>query len=129
MSVRVVPVDPTPASHRWVDQYRFLAELHTPEQQVMLNVVHKEGLGLSFAEETSTDQTLMSTNGFPVAALRVIVIAYEHMKALKGRVDLLSPGMTAFFQAAAACGVYGLDETTANAEIARIVSNEKPAAS
>ena len=128
MSVRVFPVTTEPETKRWVDQYRFLAELHTPEQQVTLNVVHKEALGLSFAEETSTDPTLMSTNGFPVAALRIIAISYEHMKALNGRVDLLSPGMTAFFQAAAACGVYGLDAETANAEIARIVSNEKPAA-
>ncbi len=129
MTVRIIPVSPPePETHRWVDQYRFLAELHTLEQQVMLNIVHKEALALSFAEETSTDQTLRSTNGFLVAALRGIALAYEHMKALNGRVDLLSSGMTAFFQAAAACGVYGLDEATANAEIARIVSNEKPAA-
>lgn len=129
MTVRVlVPVSNEPETKRWVDQYRFLAELHTTEQQVMLNIVHKEALALSFAEETSTDPTLMSTNGFPVAALRVIVLAYEHMKALNGRVDLLSGGMSAFFQAAAACGVYGLDQAAANAEIARIVSNEKPAA-
>ena len=128
MTVKVTPMTPPVETSRWVDQYRFLAELHTPEQQLMLNIAHKEALGLSFAEETSTDPTLMSTNGFPVAALRAIAIAYEHMKALNSRVDLLSPGMTAFFQAAAACGVYGLDAETANAEIARIVSNETPAA-
>ena len=128
MTVRIIPADTSPETNRWVDQYRFLAELHTPEQQLMLNIAHKEALGLSFAEETSTDPALISTNGFPVAALQIIAISYEHMKALNGRVDLLSPGMTAFFQAAAACGVYGLDAQTANAEIARIVSNEKPAA-
>ena len=128
MTVKIIPADTSPETNRWVNQYRFLAELHTPEQQLMLNIAHKEALGLSFAEETSTDPTLMSTNNFPVAALRIIAISYEHMKALNGRGDLLSPGMTAFFQAAAACGVYGLDAQTANAEIARIVSNEKPAA-
>jgi len=127
MTVTVYPTITPPETQRWVSQYRFLAELHTDQQQVMLNVVHKEGLGLSFAEETSTDPTLMSTNGLPVAALRPIVIAYEHMKALNGQVDLLSPGMTVFFQAAKACGVYGLDPTAADAEIARIVSNEQPA--
>ena len=128
MTVTVYPILPPVETSRWVDQYRFLAELHTLEQQLMLNIAHKEALGLSFAEETSTDPTLMSENNFPVAALRIIAVSYEHMKALNGRVDLLSPGMTAFFQAAAACGVYGLDAETANAEIARIVSNEKPAA-
>ena len=127
MTVKLGTATVAAETKRWVDQYRFLAELHTPEQQITLNIVHKEALGLSFAEETSTDPTLMSANNFPVAALRVITIAYEHMKALNGRVDLLSPGMTAFFQAAAACGVYGTDAAVANAEIARIVSNEKPA--
>ena len=128
MSIRITPVTLPVETHRWVRQYRFIAELHTQEQQAMLNIVHKEALGLSFAEETSTDPTLMSTNGFPVAALRVIAIAYEHMKALGEQVDLLSPGMSAFMQAAAACGVYGTDATVANAEIARIVANETPAA-
>lgn len=127
MTVTVRPSAQAPETARWVSQYRFLAELHSDQQQVMLNVVHKEGLNLSFAEETSTDPTLMSTNGLPVAALRPIVIAYEHMKALNKRVDLLSPGMTNFFAAAKACGVYGLDPAAADAEIARIVANETPA--
>lgn len=129
MTVKVTPITLPPETNRWVSQYRFLAELHSDQQQLMLNVVHKEGLGLSFAEETSTDPTLMSTNGFLVAALRPIVIAYEHMKALNGQVDLLSPGMAMFFAAAKACGVYGLDSAAADAEIARIVSNAEPAAS
>jgi hypothetical protein len=130
MSVRVVPVDPTPASHRWVDQYRFLDELHTDEQLDALETAHIEGLGLSVTERrtSNADPTLMSANGYNVRALKGITRGYELMKALGGRVDLLSPGMTAFFQAAAACGVYGTDAATANAEIARIVNNEKPAA-
>lgn len=126
-NVRVTQIATPPEEKRWVDQYRFLAELHTVKQQIALDAAHSEALGMSYAELTSTDPTLMSTNGYPVAALRIIRMAYEHMKALRGRVDLLSPGMTAFFQAAMACGVYGLDPTAAAAEVARIASNEIPA--
>lgn len=127
MTVRVIPADATPETKRWVHQYRFIAELHTVTQQVLLDAAHSEALGLSHAELTSTDNTLMSTNGYPVAYLRVIRMAYEHMKALGDSVDLLSPGMTGFFLAAKGCLVYGSDSTAADAEIARIVSDETPA--
>jgi hypothetical protein len=127
MTVRVVPSVPEAPTELWIRQYRFIAELHTVAQQVALDAAHSEALGLSHAELTSTDQTLMSTNGYPVAYLRVIRMAYEHMKALGESLDLLSAGMSAFFDAAKACGVYGLDSAAADAEIARIQSNERPA--
>jgi len=126
MTVRVIPFDTTPETKRWVKQYRFIAELHTFEQQVALDAAHSEALGMSHAELTSTDPTLMSTNGYPVAALRIIRMAYEHMKALGDKVDLLSPGMTGFFAAAKVCLIYGSDSAAADAEIARIVSNARP---
>jgi hypothetical protein len=126
MTVTVYPMSIPPVTEIWVRQYRFLAELHTVTQQIALDAAHSEALGLSHSELTSTDQTLMSTNGYPVAALRVIRMSYEHMKALGEKVDLLSSGMTAFFDAAKACGVYGLDSTAADAEIARIKSNVLP---
>ena len=128
MTVRVIPVVIEPDTRRWVSQYRLIGELLTPTQQATLDVVHTEALSLSVPELMSTDPALMSANGFPVAALRVVRIAYEHMKALGQNVDLLSPGMTAFMQAAKACGVFGLDSAAADLEIARIVANETPAA-
>ena len=127
MTVTVRPMGLPVATALWIRQYRFIAELHTVTQQIALDAAHSEALGLSHAELTSTDQTLMSTNGYPVAYLRVIRMAYEHMKALGENVDLLSAGMSAFFDAAKACGVYGLDSTAADAEVARIKSNVLPA--
>ena len=128
MTVTVYPISPPVETQRWVDQYRFIAELHTDAQQDELDAAHGEALNLSNTELRSKDLSLQSSNAYPVWALKIIRKSYEFMRSLNGRVDLLSPGMTAFFQAAAACGVYGLDAETANAEIARIVSNEKPAA-
>lgn len=128
MTVRVTPLSIPAETKRWIHQYRFIAELHTVQQQIALDAAHSEALGMSHAELISTDPTLMSTNGYPVAYLRVIRMAYEHMKALGDKVDLLSPGMTAFFAAAKGCLVYGSDSAAADAEIARIVANETPAA-
>jgi hypothetical protein len=128
MTVTVYPMSIPPVTEIWVRQYRFLRELHTDEQLDALETAHFEGLGLSVAERdlSKTDPTLMSTNGYPVVALKAIVRGYELMKALGDRVELLSQDMGGFFLAAKACGIYGLDSTAADAEIARIKSNVLP---
>jgi hypothetical protein len=127
MTVTVTPITFETPTERWVTAYRFLFQLHTIEQQVALDAAHTESLGLSYAELTSTDPTLMSTNGYPVAALRVLRIAYEMMDKLPDKVDLLSADMAGFFAVAKICGAYGLDSTAADAEIARIQSDTLPA--
>lgn len=127
MTVTVYPMSPAPETAKWVTAYRFLFQLHSDAQQVAMDIAHTEAMGLSVAEMGSTDQTLMSTNGYPVAALRVLRIAYEMMDKLGGRVDLLSADMNYFFGAAKLCGVYGLDPTAADAEIARVKSDTPPA--
>lgn len=128
MTVRVIPSAPEVVTERWVTAYRFLFQLHTSTQQVALDIAHTEAMGLSVAEMSSTDDTLMSTNGYPVAALRVLRIAYEMMDKLPDKVDLLSADMAYFFGAAKACGAYGLDSAAADLEIARIQSDTLPAA-
>lgn len=110
----------------FVDEYRFLAKLHTHEQRIELNAAHAAGQTLDNAHSRSKDLSLRDENNYPVWALQIIVLAYRDMRALGGRVDLLTPGMIVFFQAAKACGVYGLDEAVADAEIARIMRNETP---
>jgi hypothetical protein len=127
MTITVHPVTPPAITSIWVTSYRFLFELHTQAQQIALDVAHTEAMGLSVAEMASTDPALMSTNGYPVQALVGLRLAYEMMDKLPGKVDILSADMNTFFFVAKACGVYGLDETAANAEIARIQSNTPPA--
>ena len=127
MTVRVIPFPPVPVTEIWVTSYRFLFELHTQAQQIALDTAHTEAMGLSVAEMSSTDPALMSANGYPVQALIGLRLAYEMMDKLPGKVDILSADMNTFFFVAKACGIYGLDETAANAEIARIQSNTPPA--
>lgn len=115
------------AEREWINQFRFISELHTPEQKWALNLAHKAGMGLTRAEDISTDMTLTTAEGYPVMALKIIVMAYEEMNLLKENVDLKSDGMAQFFEAAKGCGVYGFEAAAADAEIARIKRNEEPA--
>ena len=126
MTVTVYPMSPAPETAKWVTAYRFLFQLHSDAQQVAMDAMHTEAMGLSMLEMTSTDDTLLNASGLPVAALRVLRLAYEMMDKLPGRVDLLSDDMDYFFAGAKALGVYGLDGATADAEIARIKSDTAP---
>lgn len=131
MTVKIGTARVAAETKRWVRQYRFIAELHTIEQQDRLDAAHTAALNMSDVELLSTDPTAMSQNGtvsYPVQALKVIRKSYEFMSLLGDKVDLLSPNMQYFFAAAKACLVYGADSAAADAEIARIVANETPAA-
>lgn len=125
-AVHVKPPKPAP-TEKYITAYRFLFQLHTEAQTVALDAMHTEAMGLTSSELTSGDPNLMSAEGLPVAALRVLRIAYEMMDKLPGNVDLLSDDMAYFFSAAKALGVYGLDDAAADAEIDRIKAGTEPA--
>lgn len=111
----------------WVDEFRFLSQLHTLQQQVVLNAAHEASKRMTDAQAKSADLIARDSNGYPLWALQVIAISFRLMQSLGGRVNLLSGGMGQFFFAAKACGIYGLDEATADSEIARVMRNETPA--
>lgn len=126
MSTRITPVTFPPETERWIPSFRFLFELHTVQQQVLMEVAHREFLGLSGAEMLSQDSTLLSANGFPIPDLIVVGLGYEMMDKLKGDVDLLSGKMAVLFGALSNIGVYGSDPAGIATEIARIKSNVEP---
>lgn len=106
-----------------VSRFRFLHQLHTLEQQVLLDAFQAEAMALTFAQMTNTDPAATNASGMPLAALKPIRIAYRQMLNLD-ELDLLSADMDVFFTAVSALGLYGQDS---QAEIARIKSNTPPA--
>ena len=124
MTVTVYPAaEPT---ERWVTTYRFLFQLHSLEQQIMIDAVHTAALALSPSQILNLDPQATDANGYPLQVLRVFRIAYEIMDKLGGRVDLLSADLGTFFQAASAVGIYGETGEQITAEIARIKSDTRP---
>ena len=126
MTVTVYPVTP-PTETRWVKSYRFLFQLHDKEQQVILLAVEKAADAMTPGQSVDMTPGATDASGYPLAVLRVFAIAYQMMDALGGQVDLLSPDMNEFFQAASAIGMYGDTPEAIAAEIARIKSDTLPA--
>lgn len=118
---------PAPTS-LWIDFNRFMFELHTAEQRLVIDAAKAEADALSAPDITglAVDATPLSANGYPVYYLAVIRQAYQQKDALNNRVDLLSDDMQAALDAFTACGVYGTDPDAIAAEIARIKSNTEP---
>lgn len=124
MTVTVYPAPPE--TERWVTTYRFLFQLHSLEQQVMIDAVHTAAMALTPSQILNLDPQATDANAYPLQVLRVFRIAYEMMDKLGGRVDLLSADLATFFQAAAAVGIYGETGEQITAEIARIKSDTRP---
>ena len=117
----------SPPRELWVDQYRFIAELHTREQQDLLDAAREEANRLTNAELKSQDMQARSFNNYPIWALKVLRKSEQFMTALGGRVNVLSDNMGFYYQAAITCGIFGPDFAAAALEVERIKRNETPA--
>lgn len=124
MTVRVYPAPPE--TERWVSTYRFLFQLHSLEQQVLIDAVHTAAISLVPSQILNFTASAVDGNGYPLAVLRVFRLAYEQMDRLQDRVDLLSADLGYFLQAASAIGIYGDTPEEITAEIGRIRSDERP---
>jgi len=124
MTVTVYPA-PEP-TERWVSSYRFLFQLHSIEQQFIMSAVRAAALALTPAQFLDMDPRAVDANGYPLMVLKVWSLAYDQMERLSGRVDLLSPDLATYFQAASAIGLYGDTPEEIAAEIARIQSDTRP---
>lgn len=124
MTVTVYPTPPE--TERWINSYRFLFELHSVAQQVQLDAFRAAADVLTPAQIGNLDPEAVDANGIPLAALRIIRLAYQQMERLGNKVDVLNQNTDVFFAAVSALGLYGQTSQEITAEILRIKSDTPP---
>lgn len=117
------PPPPPPPTEHGIASYRFLFELHTIPQQIQLDALKSAADALTPAQIGDLDPEAVDLNGYPLAVLRIVRLAYQQMERLGDTVDLLSHNMDVFLAAVASVGLYGQTSEEITAEIARIKAN------